>query len=155
MHNIDIRLAVFDDAEALAMMHAMVLPVAWSAEEFSELLSSGVSAYVAVKDQRYVIGLVLTRCAADEVEILTLGVLEELRGLGVARRLVLQALQDVALKNVEICFLEVQEDNADAIGFYRRLGFVQIGRRKDYYRTSQGKKDALLMSCHVSEHIKK
>jgi ribosomal-protein-alanine N-acetyltransferase len=35
-------------------------------------------------------------------------------------------------------FLEVDEGNAAAVGLYRSLGFVEVGRRKGYYSSGEG-----------------
>jgi ribosomal-protein-alanine N-acetyltransferase len=32
-------------------------------------------------------------------------------------------------------FLEVRESNVAALNFYKNLGFVEIGRRENYYHT--------------------
>jgi len=40
----------------------------------------------------------------------------------------------------------VRASNLGAQAFYRAAGFVEDGRRKDYYRGAAGREDALLMS---------
>jgi ribosomal-protein-alanine N-acetyltransferase len=41
--------------------------------------------------------------------------------------------------------LEVRASNLAAIGLYRSMGFADIGLRRDYYRTENGREDAILM----------
>jgi len=43
------------------------------------------------------------------------------------------------------CFLEVRSTNDAAIGLYRSLGFTQVRERKNYYPTTKGREDALIM----------
>jgi ribosomal protein S18 acetylase RimI-like enzyme len=47
-------------------------------------------------------------------------------------------------------FLEVRESNHDAIAFYKRLGFHQIGRREAYY--SDPPAAALVLARPMAPH---
>ncbi len=71
-----------------------------------------------------------------EGELLQIEVAEGYRRRGLARALLAEALAGTV-------FLEVREGNAAAIALYSTLGFVVIGRRKDYYR--EPREDALVM----------
>ena len=42
-------------------------------------------------------------------------------------------------------FLEVGADNAPARSLYSQAGFVEVGRRRDYYRRHTGFADALVL----------
>jgi ribosomal-protein-alanine N-acetyltransferase len=42
-------------------------------------------------------------------------------------------------------FLEVGADNAPARSLYSQAGFVEVGRRADYYRRRTGFADALVL----------
>jgi ribosomal-protein-alanine N-acetyltransferase len=77
--------------------------------------------------------------AADEAELLNLGVAPEARRQGVAASL-LVALCGAAKGDI---FLEVAETNAAAIGLYRKLGWVPVATRKGYYE--QGQINAVVM----------
>ncbi len=135
------------DAETMAMVHALVLPKGWGADEFIELLTSnGVCGYLALNTEGFACGLLLVRRAVDECEILTLGVLYEMQRQGIARSMVHYALHREQEHGVRLVHLEVQEDNTDALAFYETLGFLPVGRRTGYYETREGRKDAILMS---------
>ena len=49
-----------------------------------------------------------------------------------------------------ILTLEVRAGNAPAIALYEKLGFRQVGRRKNYYRAEH--EDALLMTVEFDRH---
>ncbi len=74
---------------------------------------------------------------AGEREILQVGVLPAYRGQGLARALLL------SLPGRQPYFLEVRESNQAARGLYESLGFVEVGRRPNYYRNPV--EDAILM----------
>jgi [ribosomal protein S18]-alanine N-acetyltransferase len=147
--DVAIKIVTVHDAHVLALVHAMVLPVAWTEREFVELLSDPhVRAFVAAEEEHdALVGLLLIRHVAGGSEVLSVGVLKEYRGSGVAQQLLHRALTDASAHGSSLCFLEVQDDNERALAFYQRAGFVPIGLRKHYYHTPQGLKDAVVMSC--------
>ena len=53
-------------------------------------------------------------------------------------------------KNVEILFLEVEEDNLPAINLYTKLGFKKTFERKNYY----GAKNAHIMQKELNSLLK-
>jgi ribosomal-protein-alanine N-acetyltransferase len=82
----------------------------------------------------------LLRVAADEAEILTIGVTA--RRLGVGRALLVAGVEKVRALGAAKMFLEVAADNAAARGFYAQAGFVEVGRRPNYYANGA---DALVL----------
>jgi len=64
---------------------------------------------------------------------MSLAVTPDLRGLGLGRRLMVEALRRVRTEGVHRVHLTVEPTNAAAISLYRSLGFeVEAGVRKDY-----------------------
>jgi ribosomal-protein-alanine N-acetyltransferase len=45
------------------------------------------------------------------------------------------------------CFLEVRASNTSAYRLYERYGFNEVGRRRAYYPSADGREDALVMAC--------
>ena len=72
--------------------------------------------------------------AADEGEILNLGVATPQRRGGVGRALVERLLEELRDRGVRVVYLEVRESNAAARRLYESLGFAAVGRRARYYR---------------------
>ena len=64
---------------------------------------------------------------------------------GVATRLLLFALADLAAEGVEDVTLEVAVDNVPARALYDRVGFSEAGRRPGYYRRDRELVDAMVM----------
>ena len=91
-----------------------------------------------------VVGMIVTRIAADEAEILNLAVLPALRRRGLARALIVTALAAARALKARRVFLEVRESNLGARTFYRRMEFIEIGRRRAYYR--EPAEDALILA---------
>jgi ribosomal-protein-alanine N-acetyltransferase len=133
-----------DDAAAL---YRLFFPQAWerpwSSGEFSALLATpGCFGHLLLDAaQALPRGLILLRAAADEAEILTIGVVPACRRRGGAARLLQQAIADCAARGVQRLFLDVAADNEPARRFYAHLGFTTIGTRPSYY--ARGKEPAI------------
>jgi ribosomal-protein-alanine N-acetyltransferase len=92
------------------------------------------------------VGFILSRCSADEAEILSIAVARARRGKGLARALLDRHMRRLAGLGIRALFLEVDEDNAPARSLYRRAGFRTVGRRPDYYQgVGDGVRAALVL----------
>ena len=105
----------------------------WSANDFAECVRSAVPFLVAEEDGA-VVGYVVAHAAADEGEILNLGVAPSHRRRGVGRALVERVLALLVQQGVRVVYLEVRESNAVARRLYQSLGFGEVARRARYYR---------------------
>ena len=66
----------------------------------------------------------------------------------------LQQLFKVAKgKKAERMFLEVRPSNTRAVGLYEKLGYAQIGKRKNYYPAGDGREDALVYSIDLNPTV--
>lgn len=91
-------------------------------------------------------GFVIVRTAADEAEILSIGVVPAMRRMGVGRALLAAAVSHAASAGAAAVFLEVGEDNAAARAMYAGAGFAPVGRRPDYYqRADRSRISAIIM----------
>jgi ribosomal-protein-alanine N-acetyltransferase len=138
------------DSQALAVLHREDFARPWSADEFSSLLEQetvfGYGAREVGHGAKAPVGFVLARLAAGEGEILTIAVARSFRRQGLGWRLMDAVLRELHGERAEALFLEVDETNAPAIALYRRLGFHEVGRRANYYQSSEhGPSGALVM----------
>ena len=74
-------------------------------------------------------------------------VLQDYRNKGIAKRLLEYTIQELKHRNVERLTLEVRKSNIIAIGFYKKMGFVQIAERYSYY--SEPTEDALVLCLEL------
>jgi ribosomal-protein-alanine N-acetyltransferase len=138
------------DCAPLATLHRACFADAWSAVSFHTLLSSpGVSALLAPSGTKPA-GFILWRVAADEAEVLSLGVLPLARRRGLARALVLAAAAAAFENGSQSLFLEVAAGNRAALALYSGLGFAQAGLRPAYYKQPDGTvADALILKARL------
>ncbi len=111
----------------------MAFSDAWSFGDFAECAAVGVPFLVAV-ERGSVVGYVIGQTAADEGEILNLGVAPAHRGRGVGHALVERMLALLHERGAEVAYLEVRESNGAARHLYESLGFREVARRRRYYR---------------------
>jgi ribosomal-protein-alanine N-acetyltransferase len=70
---------------------------------------------------------------ATEADILTVGVVPEHRGKGVAKELMALITHWAKEQGTTAMMLEVKTDNLQAIGLYESLGYSTLNIRKDYF----------------------
>jgi len=130
-------------AGLVAEIHGRSFPTAWTADEIRGLAAMpGAFVLLAHRDETPV-GVALARCAADEAEIVTIGVVPEARRAGAGRALLRAVIETAAGAGAGSLFIEVADDNAAALSLYTGEGFVEVGRRRAYY--GDGGADALVM----------
>jgi ribosomal-protein-alanine N-acetyltransferase len=73
----------------------------------------------------------------DEFHVNKIATHPAVRGEGHGRRLMLDAIEEARQRRAASIVLEVRVTNAEAIRFYRAFGFVEVGRRKRYYKDGE------------------
>ena len=133
-------------AAMLAAIHAECFDNPWHAEAFAALLDQpGVAAELAL-DGGEPVGFILTRRAAGEAEIITIGTRPFAQRRGVARALLDRQLTELRAAGAAACFIEVAVSNAAARALYASRGFREAGTRRGYYERGQGnREDAIVM----------
>lgn len=140
-------------AHDLAEMHGRLFKPAWKADGLLQTLSHpGSTAFLArVRDGADALpepaGFILGQLAADEAEILSIGVLPKFQRRGVGGLLVQGLARAAQRAEAKRLFLEVAADNQAAFALYRSLGFTAVGMRKGYYTRTDGEpQDALVLA---------
>lgn len=132
-------------AELLSQMHGEIFDEGWSSTSMADLLATPGTRAMMALEAGEPLGFVVTRSAADESEIITIGTRPSLQRRGVGRQMLEQHLAMLAAQGVRIVFLEVAASNAAAHALYTALGFSEAGRRKGYYKRPTGAEDAIVM----------
>jgi ribosomal-protein-alanine N-acetyltransferase len=119
---------------------------AWTAPQCAGLLPmTGVWLSLA-RDDEAVVGFALARVVGDEAELLLLAVGRSSQRKGVGQMLLDRFAAVAASKGAEQLHLEVREGN-HAVSLYRRNGYDEVGRRRNYYSGRNGQLfDALTLA---------
>ena len=131
----DIELACFGDE-------------AWSKNLVQSEFDSTLSTFVAYIVSNTVVGYASFRAVLDEMQVGNVAVLPQYRRQGIAKALVLQAMQLAKSQGCTVAELEVNTANQGAVGLYNCCGFSVVTTRKNYYpKSSYASKDAYLMTA--------
>ncbi|MDX2157001.1 MAG: ribosomal protein S18-alanine N-acetyltransferase [Hyphomicrobiaceae bacterium] len=139
-------------AADIARLHSAMFARAWDEAAIMGLLAHpGSVALVATYGAPPSVGgYALAQVAADEAEILSLGVAEDWRRHGVGSQLVDGIKRAASRAGARALFLEVAESNAAARSLYAKAGFSETGRRKGYYiRTESSAEDAVTLKIDL------
>ncbi|HXV32075.1 MAG TPA: N-acetyltransferase [Sinorhizobium sp.] len=138
------------DLAGAAALHRQRFAAPWSDGEIHALLTQDAVFGFAARQTSGAFrpalgGFVLSRAAAGEAEILTLGVDPRFARSGLGWRLMQAVMRESLVKGAEALFLEVDETNVAAIGLYGKLGFQKVGERRAYYQGTAGQRTAALV----------
>lgn len=134
------------DLDAVMEIEQVAYPFPWSRGNFSDSLSSHYDCKVMHDSTGKMAGYFLLMAAVDEHHILNITIRPDLQGLGLGR-LLFREIKALALKDGSASLLlEVRPSNHQALAVYKKMGFDQIGVRKNYYPAGeQAREDALVM----------
>ena len=142
---ISYRVATAFDLPVFVSLDKELFPYSpWSASQYKEEFSSPTRHFVvALDDQQSIVGYAgVFAPGAAEADVLTVGVVPEHRGQGIARQLMSMITNWATEQGSIAMMLEVKVDNSDAIGLYESLGYSKLNVRKDYFGAGL---DALVM----------
>ena len=115
----------------------------WSLKSIIAELTNPLSLWLVALHDGIVIGYVGSQTVLGEADMMNLAVAPDFRRMGVARELVTRLIEQLHSSGAYSLTLEVRQSNAPAIALYHELGFVQVGKRPNYYYNP--KEDALIL----------
>ena len=108
----------------------------------SELQNLWAYWLVAVQDDM-VVGYIGSQSTIDETDVMNVAVHPDWRRQGIAAQLIENLIEELKKRGSHALMLEDRASNAPAISLYEKMGFRQVGLRKNYYRNP--KEDALIL----------
>lgn len=128
--------------EALAELHAQSgLPLrTWSPKEYEALLQDSTTLFIHNE-----FGFAIGTQVLDEAELLMIVVAHSARQNGKGKSLLAQFEKSAAQKGAISIFLEVSESNSPAQSLYLTTGYQEIGKRRNYYKRTDGNLETALM----------
>lgn len=153
LRHVSLLWAAPERSKEVADIHRQLFNPPWTADAIASLLAHPAStSLIAVSGSPHAIaGFVIGQLAADEAEILSIGVMPDWQRIGLGAMLVEGIARAARRGEARTLFLEVAEDNSAALRLYQRLGFREVGRRPRYYHRPDGPAiDALNLSLDLA-----
>jgi [ribosomal protein S18]-alanine N-acetyltransferase len=151
------RIESGDVESVLAIQRACPGLAQWARPDYEAVARAEMPGWVALREKdshdpaeptsATIVGFLVARLVAPEIEILNLGVNPAVRRRGTGGALLAEALLWGAGNGAQKAFLEVRASNLAAIQFYESRGFQMAGRRTNYY--SAPVEDALRFAASI------
>ena len=144
-----VRTMTHDDLEPVQHIEQQSYGYPWSLGIFRDCLLAGYHC-VVVEQGGEVRGYGILSVAAGEAHVLNVCVAPAFRRQGYGLLLLKQLIVEARRARVKRMFLEVRPSNLAAINMYKGIGFATIGRRRDYYRAPDDRReDALVLALSL------
>ncbi len=118
----------------------------WHFDILVDELNAKNSTYIVAKLNQQIVGFAGIKILLDEADIMNVVVKKNFRNQGIASLLLEKLICLSKELNLSSITLEVMEENYSAIHLYKKFGFKQIGKRKNYYHN----KDGLIMCKRIT-----
>ncbi|MCD8379821.1 MAG: ribosomal protein S18-alanine N-acetyltransferase [Lachnospiraceae bacterium] len=141
--DLEIRLMEEADVPAVAAIEAVSFSEPWSEASFRSILKREDALYLTAVSDGCVAGMCGLLIGPYEAEVFNVAVSPQLRGQGIAGRMIAELMRRGEERGVRDFTLEVRASNAAAIHLYEKNGFMSEGTRPRFY--SNPEEDALIM----------
>ncbi|MBR1777360.1 MAG: GNAT family N-acetyltransferase [Alphaproteobacteria bacterium] len=145
----EIKVRDADFARTYADIHCACFDHGWNESMMRQMLLMPGAVGLIAYDRETPAGIVMYAYSPHQADIITFGVLPAYRGKHVSDELMEESFHLLTQKGIEEIFLEVAVNNEHAIALYRRHGFLQVGRRPNYYVRGDVKTDAFVMRTEL------
>ena len=140
---IKIELMTADHVTQIAELEKICFNDPWSEKSISSELENRLALWLVALDGERVAGYVGSQSVLGETDMMNIAVHPDYRRQGIAENLVVSLVGALKEKGNHSLMLEVRVSNEPARTLYEKLGFIQVGLRKNYYRNP--KEDACIL----------
>lgn len=127
----------------IAQLETLCFSDPWSESSIASELSNPLSCWLVAVEGEKVAGYIGSQTVMGETDMMNVAVHPDYRRQGIANRLILTLVEALKARGSHWLMLEVRQSNDPARALYAKLGFAEVGRRKNYYRNP--KEDALIL----------
>ena len=132
-----------DHIHQIAELEKLCFCDPWSVNSIASELDNRLSLWLVAVDNGRVVGYVGSQTVLGETDMMNIATHPDYRKQGIGTALILRLIEELSKRNSHSLMLEVRVSNGVAISVYHKLGFAEVGRRKNYYQNP--KEDALIL----------
>ena len=138
-----IELMTADHVPQIAELEKICFNDPWSEKSIASELDNRLSLWLVAMDGDRVTGYVGSQSVLGETDMMNIAVHPDFRRRGIAEELVMKLVEELKVRGNHSLMLEVRASNEPARKLYDKMGFRQVGLRKNYYRNP--KEDACIL----------
>jgi ribosomal-protein-alanine N-acetyltransferase len=120
----------------------------WTLGIFRDCLRVGYQCLV-YENEEEMLGYAVMSHAVGEAHILNICIRPDAQGHGYGSQLMQEVLEAARRVHTDTLLLEVRPSNQAALSLYHKMGFCEVGVRKDYYPATNGREDALILAINL------
>ena len=106
----------------------------WKTSSFLSELKDSHSLYTGWMEGHKLVGYICCMAVVDEASINNFAVAPDHQGKGIGTKLLQEMIALLQSKGMERLWLEVRVSNGAAYNLYKKIGFKETFRRKEYYQ---------------------
>jgi ribosomal-protein-alanine N-acetyltransferase len=145
-----IRKMHHDDLAAVVEIEMQNYEFPWPESIFKDCFRAMTySNWVIEAPNNLIVGYCIISIAAGEAHIMNVSISPSHQNQGAGRKM-LEHMIEYARPRAEKIFLEVRPSNLVAIALYTKMGFREIGVRKDYYPAKNGRENAVMYELNLA-----
>ncbi len=128
-----IRQFTLGDEKGIAALETECFSSPWSEKAVLESAAADTSFFVFSEEEK-ILGYAGLQIVLDEGYVTNIAVTKAARGKGIGENLVDALINFAKEKKLTFISLEVRESNVPAISLYTKCGFLEVGKRKNFYQ---------------------
>ena len=136
--NLTFSLMQFEDLNKISNNLEKDFDDFWNYNIFKSELENPNSTYFVCKLNNEIVGFAGVLIVFEEADITNIVVKKDFRKNGIGYKLMSFLIDFCKSKKLSKIQLEVNSKNDTAINLYKKLGFIQVGCRKNYYKDGDG-----------------
>ena len=144
-----LRRLVDGDLDRIMEIELAAYPYPWTRGIFADCIRVGYECW-GLQAGDELIGYCIQTHAAGENHLLNLCIAPDWQKQGLGSLLLGHAIRLARMQNCHCIFLEVRPSNPAGIQLYEKNGFIIVGERLDYYRSTEGRESAIVMRLDLA-----
>ena len=149
---LNFRAITLEDLDQVDLIEQRSATYPWRKSYFTDSIESG-HLCILVEQNDQPVGHCVMMTVAGEASILILTIDKGKQRKGIGKQLLQHMILLAAKSSCDTILLEVRKSNYKAFNLYLQEGFSEIGIRKNYYPTSNGHEDAVVMAMEPSRNL--
>lgn len=132
-----------EDASVISEFEKRLFGTCTDEASYKKMCTYEENVYMTAEDNGKIIAYCAITALYETADLCNIAVKEEYRHCHIAEKLLEKCVMSCKDKGVTRILLEARKSNVPAINLYKKMGFMEIGIRKDYYR--EPCEDAVIM----------